>query len=387
MNTPLLEAIEQLGSGQAFFRDLGEETQGAFLEQVRSELFFNPHKPLSGEATQALILSTQGLIRAGVRRVMRPNLIREDIYSPEDAFQDTIVTMGSGWLTIIDPAISFGAFFRQRAQSTTSRKYDSDGMHGLHYPTNINIHNIRKVIEGIVAERNLAQPDSEVFVEAVEKSGTGKQLISNALEIGRAVYRFSFINELPCSTPTDEQEWENRLLIDADLDDDEWLATDDATDNQESSRIDDMIENISEDKDVNELVKSLPWDVVSCLEKDIINYRFGFEEEKPHTLEETGENFRLTSERIRQILDETLSALLDPTDRREQAKAREEFPILIERYLSLTNITVSNLAELLEIYPRTLTNWRNGKRNIGTNFMGKYSLLKTRVDELNDRQL
>ena len=51
-------------------------------------------------------------------------------------------------------------------------------------------------------------------------------------------------------------------------------------------------------------------------EEKVIRMRFGIEEEEEYTLEEVGQNFGLTRERIRQIEKEALSKLRRPIEKR-----------------------------------------------------------------------
>ena len=51
-------------------------------------------------------------------------------------------------------------------------------------------------------------------------------------------------------------------------------------------------------------------------EEKVIRMRFGIEEEEEYTLEEVGQNFGLTRERIRQIEKEALSKLRRPIEQR-----------------------------------------------------------------------
>lgn len=64
----LNDAITHLRSGEAYFRDLDTQTQVAFMDQVRDEHEANLHAPLSGEATQALIVSARGFVALGVKK-------------------------------------------------------------------------------------------------------------------------------------------------------------------------------------------------------------------------------------------------------------------------------------------------------------------------------
>ncbi|MCA9328964.1 hypothetical protein KC959_04260, partial [Candidatus Saccharibacteria bacterium] len=187
--------IEQLSSGAAFFRDLEPESQIDFLTKVKLEYDSNPEIPLSGEATQALILSTLGLLRAGVRHTTPTHLDREDLYTYEDAMHDTVATMGSGWLTFVDPNISFGTYFRQRALAVARTKLQREGQNGLRYPSNLNVGKIVRNVYDILEEKKLKLPDSETFRDAVANSGSSNTVIGrNPLEIGRAVFFFRTID-------------------------------------------------------------------------------------------------------------------------------------------------------------------------------------------------
>ncbi len=72
----------------------------------------------------------------------------------------------------------------------------------------------------------------------------------------------------------------------------------------EPRRVDAAIAQIELDQQLEELMKQL-----SSREESIIRYRYGIMDGKAHTLEETGRQFRLTRERIRQIENDVMRRL------------------------------------------------------------------------------
>lgn len=72
----------------------------------------------------------------------------------------------------------------------------------------------------------------------------------------------------------------------------------------EPSSTNKAIEQIELDQQMEELMKQL-----SGREMDIIRFRYGLEDGKAHTLEETGRRFSLTRERIRQIEKDVMKRL------------------------------------------------------------------------------
>ncbi len=72
----------------------------------------------------------------------------------------------------------------------------------------------------------------------------------------------------------------------------------------EPTTTDKAIEQIELDQQMEELMKQL-----SGREMDIIRFRYGLEDGKAHTLEETGRRFSLTRERIRQIEKDVMKRL------------------------------------------------------------------------------
>ena len=71
-------------------------------------------------------------------------------------------------------------------------------------------------------------------------------------------------------------------------------------------KIDQAIEQIDLDQQTQELMKQL-----TDRESNILRYRYGLVDGKAHTLEETGERFSLTRERIRQIEKDSMRRLRD----------------------------------------------------------------------------
>ena len=59
---------------------------------------------------------------------------------------------------------------------------------------------------------------------------------------------------------------------------------------------------------INEVLKTL-----TPRERDVIRLRFGLVDGRPHTLEEVGEHFEITRERIRQIEAKALRKLRHPS--------------------------------------------------------------------------
>lgn len=292
--------------------------------------------------------------------------------------------MGSGWLAKIDPSISFGRYFMQRAESITARNHNRDGMQGLRYPSNIKVYNIKSELMG----DPFAHPGSDEILEAVYGSGSPLNTIrTSALDIGRAIYRFSTLDEIPSSIPTDEEVWENRLLIDAGVSDDEWVASADATDPQESSFIDRAIDRSGEHWDVMERFKNLPWDVLTQEEALVIRLHFGLNGEPPLGFEEIVEMLSLSKEAIQNILDEALGALKYPAERLGLEKAYDEFPLLVDRYAELTGKSTWYVAWLLGISERRLLKWiGGGKASDPLIYLERHARLMTLVSELVETQ-
>jgi RNA polymerase primary sigma factor len=78
------------------------------------------------------------------------------------------------------------------------------------------------------------------------------------------------------------------------------------------------------DKDLREEVGEL-LDVLDDRERRILNQRFGLDGQKPKTLEEVGEKFGVTRERIRQLQNIALSKLRKALGKKERRKA--EMPV------------------------------------------------------------
>ncbi len=78
------------------------------------------------------------------------------------------------------------------------------------------------------------------------------------------------------------------------------------------------------DKDLREEVGEL-LDVLDDRERKILNQRFGLDGQKPKTLEEVGEKFGVTRERIRQLQNIALSKLRKALGKKERRKA--EMPV------------------------------------------------------------
>jgi RNA polymerase primary sigma factor len=74
------------------------------------------------------------------------------------------------------------------------------------------------------------------------------------------------------------------------------------------------------DKDLREEVGEL-MDVLDDRERRIINQRFGLDGQKPLTLEEVGEKFGVTRERIRQLQNIALNKLRKGLGKKERRKA------------------------------------------------------------------
>ncbi|MBI5093867.1 MAG: RNA polymerase sigma factor RpoD/SigA [Candidatus Hydrogenedentes bacterium] len=72
----------------------------------------------------------------------------------------------------------------------------------------------------------------------------------------------------------------------------------------EPRRVDDAIAQIAVDQQMEELMKQL-----TEREESIIRFRYGLLDGRAHTLEETGQNFNLTRERIRQIENDVMRRL------------------------------------------------------------------------------
>jgi RNA polymerase primary sigma factor len=70
----------------------------------------------------------------------------------------------------------------------------------------------------------------------------------------------------------------------------------------------------------SELVKEV-FGTLPSRERTILRMRFGLEDEEPRTLEEIGEHFGLTRERIRQIQNEALKKLRTKVEKRDRAPA------------------------------------------------------------------
>ena len=73
------------------------------------------------------------------------------------------------------------------------------------------------------------------------------------------------------------------------------------------------------DKDLREEVGEL-LDVLDDRERRIINSRFGLDGQKPKTLEEVGEKFGVTRERIRQLQNIALHKLRKALSKKERPK-------------------------------------------------------------------
>jgi RNA polymerase primary sigma factor len=87
-------------------------------------------------------------------------------------------------------------------------------------------------------------------------------------------------------------------------------------DDEEDSVLGDFIEDEDtvspEDSATNQLLKEQVQDVLSSLsdrEQKIVRMRFGLDNGKSHTLEEVGQEFAVTRERIRQIEAKALAKL------------------------------------------------------------------------------
>jgi len=78
------------------------------------------------------------------------------------------------------------------------------------------------------------------------------------------------------------------------------------------------------DKDLQEEVGDL-LDILDDRERKIINHRFGLDGQKPKTLEEVGEKFGVTRERIRQLQNIALHKLRKALGKKERRKA--EMPV------------------------------------------------------------
>jgi len=76
----------------------------------------------------------------------------------------------------------------------------------------------------------------------------------------------------------------------------------------------DLIREIIDEEEYQEVRKVLS--TLTPREEKVIRMRFGIEEEDEYTLEEVGQNFGLTRERIRQIEKEALSKLRKPIQQR-----------------------------------------------------------------------
>ena len=74
---------------------------------------------------------------------------------------------------------------------------------------------------------------------------------------------------------------------------------------------------ILRDKDLREEVGGL-MDILDDRERRIINSRFGLDGHKPRTLEEVGEKFGVTRERIRQLQNIALHKLRKALDKKER---------------------------------------------------------------------
>ena len=76
----------------------------------------------------------------------------------------------------------------------------------------------------------------------------------------------------------------------------------------------DLLEGMIDDEESQEVRKVLA--TLTPREEKVIRMRFGIEEDEEYTLEEVGQNFGLTRERIRQIEKEALSKLRRPIEKR-----------------------------------------------------------------------
>ena len=95
-------------------------------------------------------------------------------------------------------------------------------------------------------------------------------------------------------------------------------------DDEEESVLSDFIEDEDtvspEDSATNQLLKEQVNDVLSSLsdrEQKIVRMRFGLDNGKSHTLEEVGQEFAVTRERIRQIEAKALAKLRKHKDARK----------------------------------------------------------------------
>lgn len=78
------------------------------------------------------------------------------------------------------------------------------------------------------------------------------------------------------------------------------------------------------DKDLREEIGGL-LDILDHRERRILNQRYGLDGRKPKTLEEVGERFGVTRERIRQLQNIALDKLRKALDRRENPReSRQE---------------------------------------------------------------
>lgn len=86
----------------------------------------------------------------------------------------------------------------------------------------------------------------------------------------------------------------------------------------------DPVQDIVDEEEFQEVRKVLA--TLTPREEKVIRMRFGIEEEEEYTLEEVGQNFGLTRERIRQIEKEALSKLRKPIQQRLLSAQIERYP-------------------------------------------------------------
>jgi len=107
--------------------------------------------------------------------------------------------------------------------------------------------------------------------------------------------------------------------VDVDLTNQEYHGLIESEASDQPLTLDEIIETQIRNQHLSELLKRL-----SGREEEILRLRYGFSDDRPHTLAETGKHFGLSRERIRQLEQralEKLRQLLEEEDREEPAPA------------------------------------------------------------------
>ena len=302
------EQVSAMQTRELLFRGISEAGQQQVLQAVIAEctnVSGELEHQLSGDMTQAFLGSVHPLIRMGAHKIRNNNGDRR--VEIDDLIQNFYArrNVGKLALNLRDAEVAVSTRITGESHSVSGHYADAHGVNGVRFPTNSNSRTIIHRLNDAAGD-DFAR--SSHVADVVDSYG-GDHIDTAMVQ---AIEQFRRTEPVSIELVTDEQVAEQRMLIEADMNDDELVGSSHSI----TDRTDDGGFEVIEDRLVAEqIVSSFPMQLLNEVELCVIMRRA-----EGLTFKEIGQEMGFSSQRASQIKEGASPKLVSPHEVFQEAK-------------------------------------------------------------------